>query len=1166
MKGNTVRALSKKKVPEFKSPLGNNGLFMNFNGMADWAGNNLMHLNAIHDMRQIQTSWSGGFFPSLGEDGFPNAHDWVCVVYDLAEKAPVGLTNTPATPQGRRDPRFPIGFTQKCELRVRSVGAPFPISAPNISGNKWYWGMQHYEIHNIQLKDDNRTYTFDLKFTGPTPIMAGASNSTGFEYLIIPAYGIKLSDFDNLDKYDTEQYYHPDFLTLMKQWRGLRVMAYQQTNVAVFHSEVNGAKWESIKPSKWRVSRNLTNINGDDVYPILHPSHFVNFANAIAREPGSQLSKLWICIPHEFCAYYQKTSVAAKFYDIERQQWFTGEGVYAQVPEGYPDLFTYNLKQYLDYFLRHLDPKIQLYVELSNETWNYSFKQANFFNNYANSPPTKAISDAMDLAYDGNADANNARARCMGFFATKIAQVIRELESENNYGRSPSNMILAGQLSNIPTTHLSVMKYVEHITGKPLNETFYAISPAVYFSFDHDYLKDNGITRNTLKQAFLEHKGVKDWERKGRHEPPYYPNYNGIQMFCELADAYNIKAVAYEGGWDVFTGVIGGNNAKYFVEILMFENEFWDELFSYYINNLYAMGISEFFYFNVGPNIWPANNDNNFELVPLGIRTLDQPLISWRKGGHRKITPDLINVQNKVLGTLDEEQFIEIHYHAQKSHDANFFGPYERDGNFVVYGYLYYDFTDWDALNVLIAGNEYGPGKQYNPYIDMGVYFAETGTYRIWIHGYGGYSLKQSDANGSSTKYTEVMPATEVVVGETYKIAEVGTTDFTIAGAVANVVGNSFKATSTLTGTGLVYDPTSNIVDNLQTGFAGIKLYARKGAEDYTGGLVEKGVCGLPGIQNGYNNRSKSYIDVFFERGRHHLRLQGTVPFPPDASGAGIPGIITPILTWNHALVPLNERFDATSSSTLPLGNPDMQLYGSWDYGETTTAVITPNLNLTVNEYISFTMKNSLGTPQYEFIFKVSDYNPITGDVALVYMTRAYNTALTIDNQVTTNSNWSVRKCKVWETNVPEIDETVYPLDTLTVEIAPPTDPSGFQAEARVTSLSMGKIGSSSFEWTNLGAGYYEPSSVYIRDSSGNIISQLVLHPVKTAYVANEANYRYEMNFDFTECRKNTSGIPVYVTVEGEKQRDQNGEFIVKEYQPKGIPYGLNKISFKRIS
>lgn len=71
-----------------------------------------------------------------------------------------------------------------------------------------------------------------------------------------------------------------------------------------------------------------------------------------------------------------------------------------------------------------------------------------------------------------------------------------------------------------------------------------------------------------------------------------------------------------------------------------------------------------------------------------------------------------------------------------------------------------------------------------------------------------GYAISDHSTDTSPAS----VPATQIVQGNYYTIAYVGTTDFTTIGAASNTVGISFVATGAAAGTGYVYDPATPTV------------------------------------------------------------------------------------------------------------------------------------------------------------------------------------------------------------------------------------------------------------------------------------------------------------------------------------------------------------------
>ena len=89
------------------------------------------------------------------------------------------------------------------------------------------------------------------------------------------------------------------------------------------------------------------------------------------------------------------------------------------------------------------------------------------------------------------------------------------------------------------------------------------------------------------------------------------------------------------------------------------------------------------------------------------------------------------------------------------------------------------------------------------------------------------YQVTTAGTTGATEGTTTSGNATAMVVGGVYKINVVGTTDFTLCGALSNAVGTIFAATKAGVGTGTVYTvwPASGIVTNGTVVFTAISKF-----------------------------------------------------------------------------------------------------------------------------------------------------------------------------------------------------------------------------------------------------------------------------------------------------------------------------------------------------
>lgn len=135
------------------------------------------------------------------------------------------------------------------------------------------------------------------------------------------------------------------------------------------------------------------------------------------------------------------------------------------------------------------------------------------------------------------------------------------------------------------------------------------------------------------------------------------------------------------------------------------------------------------------------------------------------------------------------------------------------------------------------AGHYYGVIEQYTSGLVLipgsRSYFHYSTTLGKWVNSTTDFSVVTSTVAGETglgaaeltllntncylyvflKRITTIVVAGAFVVGTTYKIVSVGTTDFTLVGATANVVGTTFVATGVGAGTGTVCETPDPDVD-----------------------------------------------------------------------------------------------------------------------------------------------------------------------------------------------------------------------------------------------------------------------------------------------------------------------------------------------------------------
>jgi hypothetical protein len=185
----------------------------------------------------------------------------------------------------------------------------------------------------------------------------------------------------------------------------------------------------------------------------------------------------------------------------------------------------------------NLNPNIHVYVEYSNELWNYGFSQATINLEAAINDLSSGIDTTLNYDFINNtwywAEYRNAHQ------TIKISQLFSKV-----YGAAAINTtirpLLLGQFGNPFATEL-MLNYIQTNFGAPSNY-IYGIGGAPYF--------DSGSTDTTLNGLFS---GLLA-SLKSTMAQFVAPTFNGGNStytgitFQGMAKYYHLKSVAYEGG------------------------------------------------------------------------------------------------------------------------------------------------------------------------------------------------------------------------------------------------------------------------------------------------------------------------------------------------------------------------------------------------------------------------------------------------------------------------------------------------------------------------------------------------------------------------------------------------------------------------------------------
>ncbi len=178
-----------------------------------------------------------------------------------------------------------------------------------------------------------------------------------------------------------------------------------------------------------------------------------------------------------------------------------------------------------------LNPKLKLYIENSNEVWNWGFEQAQHNLQQAKQ---EGLTE-KDLSWDGKANEWTWPARRIAKRLMQIRTVFQEVYGSDFKDRV--RPIFAGQIVWPENWIEQGLAYIEHNYGAP-NQYVYAIAVAPYFNLgkvndQKDASKDEilGALENSIETM---------------------PTWAKADWYAKTLTKYKLRMVAYEAGPDTF--------------------------------------------------------------------------------------------------------------------------------------------------------------------------------------------------------------------------------------------------------------------------------------------------------------------------------------------------------------------------------------------------------------------------------------------------------------------------------------------------------------------------------------------------------------------------------------------------------------------------------------
>ncbi|MFN3729671.1 MAG: hypothetical protein ACK4XJ_08175 [Fimbriimonadaceae bacterium] len=227
-----------------------------------------------------------------------------------------------------------------------------------------------------------------------------------------------------------------------------------------------------------------------------------------------------------------------------------------------------------------LNPNLKLYVEYSNEVWNFGFTQAH---DNIDAAIAEVASGKSDLNFDGSEDQFFWAARRVGQRIARISALFRA-----EYGQAAFNArvrpVLGTQMA-FPELWLDQgLFYIARRVGQPLDIISGGVAFAPYFNMGDKQFSEglnvNGVI-NALNKS-MANAGVE-----------YKYEYNRARALW-----FRLPTIAYEGGPDTFGS--GSLNAKFRAQ----SDLRMRTLVSDYLRNWFAFDFGPFCWFVAGATSW----------------------------------------------------------------------------------------------------------------------------------------------------------------------------------------------------------------------------------------------------------------------------------------------------------------------------------------------------------------------------------------------------------------------------------------------------------------------------------------------------------------------------------------------------------------------------------
>ena len=457
-----------------ESPLKNSdspvSIGANIEGLSDWS-RSFMFVDAMKTARHFGSVKApwDESLSSLDADGWPTTDFGVVVM--------AGFGDSIHSP--KIDGIYSLSFTGRAE--VSGVASKFIII------NRRYDPVTRQSTENVVVPPGTKIIALAFKNTG-----YGVRNIR----LLRPGYSGK-----------SQQTFTDEFLNLLKPFKVLRLMDYLSTN--------NNPVIDWAQRTKTRDALQTFKI------PLIDPR--------TGAYPLNEKSKPIADCKQSDCKPYIFPKGGAIEYAIELAN-LTKKDLWVNIPLRASDAYVTELAQLLK---DTLNADSHVYLEYSNEVWNWQFTQAHM--NLVSAKEEVAAGDKT-LDYDGCGNEGYWAWRRVAKRIVEISGIFRGIYGEEEMF-TRIRPVLASQVAS-PFMIETQLRFIKKVYGSP-GHFLYAIAGAPYFGLEtKDRAKDNLTTDEIFSLLSDSLKKIKEYSEK----------------YSAIAHSYGLKHIAYEGGLDMGQG------------------------------------------------------------------------------------------------------------------------------------------------------------------------------------------------------------------------------------------------------------------------------------------------------------------------------------------------------------------------------------------------------------------------------------------------------------------------------------------------------------------------------------------------------------------------------------------------------------------------------------